>query len=262
MKLNRKFVEQAFRETVRFVERQSPTILTGLAAAGVVTTVIMAVRATPKAMAILEEEKLGRAYAGKSEKLKATEVVGKCWKCYVPTACMAGLTIACAIGANSINFQRNAALSSLYSVSSAALKEYEDKVVETVGEDKNAEIKQAIAKDRIAAAPAQNDISLVESDDVIIYDCFSGRKFKSTINKIQAAVNEINYDITMSSDWKSLNEFYGEIGLDEIKPGDAMGFGTDNLLELDFSGQLDDNGRPIVAMDYKIMPKPKYWGEY
>ena len=66
----------------------------------------------------------------------------------------------------------------------------------------------------------------------------------------------------MSSDWKSLNEFYGEIGLDEIKPGDAMGFGTDNLLELDFSGQLDDNGRPIVAMDYKIMPKPKYWGEY
>ena len=45
MKLNRKFVEQAFRETVRFVERQSPTILTGLAAAGVVTTAIMAVRA-------------------------------------------------------------------------------------------------------------------------------------------------------------------------------------------------------------------------
>jgi len=180
----------------------------------------------------------------------------------VPTACMAGLTIACAIGANSINLQRNAALSSLYSVSSAALKEYEDKVVETVGEEKNAEIKQAIAKDRIAAAPAQNDISLVEPNDVIVYDCFSGRKFKSTINKIQAAVNEINYDITMSSDWKSLNEFYGEIGLDEIKPGDAMGFGTDNLLELDFSGQLDDNGRPIVAMDYKVMPKPKYWGEY
>ena len=176
MKLNRKFVEQAFRETVRFVERQSPTILTGLAAAGVVTTAIMAVRATPKAMAILEEEKLSRAYAGKSEKLKATEVVGKCWKCYMPTTCMAGLTIACAIGANSINLQRNAALSSLYSVSSAALKEYEDKVVETVGEDKNAEIKQAIAKDRIAAAPAQNDISLVEPDDVIVYDCFSGRK--------------------------------------------------------------------------------------
>ena len=92
MKLNRKFVEQAFRETVRFVERQSPTILTGLAAAGVVTTAIMAVRATPKAMAILEEEKLSRAYAGKSEKLKATEVVSKCWKCYVPTACMTGLT--------------------------------------------------------------------------------------------------------------------------------------------------------------------------
>ena len=61
---------------------------------------------------------------------------------------------------------------------------------------------------------------------------------------------------------KEAHEFYGEIGLDEIKPGDAMGFGTDNLLELDFSGQLDDNGRPIVAMDYKVMPKPKYWGEY
>ena len=259
MKINRQFVEKAFRETVKFVEKQSPTILTGLGAAGVLTTTIMAVRATPKALEIIDEEKVRRARSGEPEKLKATEIVGKCWKCYIPTACMGAVTVACIIGANSINLQRNAALSSLYSVSSAALKEYESKVVETVGEEKNNEIKKSIAKDRIAATPPQNDILLQNPDDIIIYDCFSGRKFKSSINKINASVNDLNYDMITSGDWKSLNEFYGEIGLDEIKPGDGIGFSGETPIELDFSAKLDDNGRPIVAMDYKVMPKPKYW---
>lgn len=261
MKINRQFVEQTFRQTIKFVEKQSPTILTGLGAAGVLTTAIMAVRATPKALAIIEEEKVRRARDGENENLKPTEVMAKCWKCYVPTVCMGAVTVACVISANSINLQRNAALSSLYSVSSAALKQYEDKVVETVGEEKNSEIKKAIAQDRITSAP-HTDISLSNTNDVIVYDCFSGREFASNINKIQAAVNALNYDIVTSSDWKSLNEFYGEIGLRDIKPGDGLGFGTDNLIELDFSGQLDDNGRPVVAMDYKVMPKPKYWEGY
>ena len=261
MKFNRQIIEQGFRQTVKFIEKQSPTILTGLGAAGVLTTVIMAVRTTPKALEIIDEEKVRRAKNGESEELKAHEVVAKCWKCYAPTVCMGAVTVACIVGANSINLQRNAALSSLYSVSSAALKEYENKVVETVGEGKNHEIKEAVLKDKIAAAEPSNDILLENPDDVVIYDCFSGRKFKSSINKIQTVVNYLNYDILASSDWKSLNEFYGELGLDEIKPGDGLGFGTDNLIDLDFSGKLDDNGRPVVAMDYKVMPKPRYYDD-
>lgn len=53
----------------------------------------------------------------------------------------------------------------------------------------------------------------------------------------------------------------GKLAWMRSSPVMPWALGTDNLLELDFSGQLDDNGRPIVAMDYKVMPKPKYWGE-
>ena len=49
-----------------------------------------------------------------------------------------------------------------------------------------------------------------------------------------------------------------EIGLDEIKPGDSLGFDASNMIDLWFSAQLDDNGRPLVVMDYKVMPKIKY----
>ena len=64
--------------------------------------------------------------------------------------------------------------------------------------------------------------------------------------------------MAVSGDWKSLNEFYMEIGLDEIKPGDSLGFDASNMIDLWFSAQLDDNGRPLVVMDYKVMPKVKY----
>ena len=256
LKLNRKIVKEMARNGLKFVEDCSPTILTGLVAAGVVTSVGMAVRATTKALPLIEEEKVRRCKEGLDDHLKPAEVVKVCWKCYVPPVSMAALTVACAIGANKINLQRNAALSSLYSVSSTALKEYEQKVIEEVGPEKNEEIKNAVAKDRIHSM-TQEEMAALGNGNVWIYDSFSDRKFPSTIGKIKASAGDFNCYMANSGDWVSLNEFYNDIGLRSFGPGDAMGFNIANPIELWFSGQIEEGGEPIISMEFKSMPKLK-----
>lgn len=257
VKLTRKLMKEMVRNGVKYVENHSPTILTGLVAAGVVTSVGMGIRATVKAVPLIEEEKVRRCKEGLDEHLSVKDVVKVCWKCYIPTVSMAALTVACAVGANSINLQRNAALSSLYTVSSTALKEYESKVVEEIGTDKNEKIKNAVAKDHISRLSADEAAALGEGN-VWVLDTFSGRKWPCSIGKLKASAGDFNTYMANSGDWVSLNEFYLDVGLKEITPGDSMGFNIANPIELWFSAQLEDNGQPIVAMDFKHMPKLKY----
>ena len=66
------------------------------------------------------------------DKLTPAEVVKITWKCYIPAAVTGIAATACVIGANSVHASRNAALATAYHLSSAALTEYKDKVVENL----------------------------------------------------------------------------------------------------------------------------------
>lgn len=48
-------IQKAFYRSAAYLKRHSPTILTFVGATGVVATIIMSARATPKAMKLLEE---------------------------------------------------------------------------------------------------------------------------------------------------------------------------------------------------------------
>lgn len=63
----------------RQLYRSSPTILTVVASVGVVTTTIMAVRATPKAIKILKEAELE-----KGEDLSKLEIIRAAGPIYIP----------------------------------------------------------------------------------------------------------------------------------------------------------------------------------
>ena len=79
--------------------KHSPEILTGIGIAGMITTTVMAVRATPKALILIEErkEEIG------AEELEVADVVKTTWFCYIPAAITGTLSIACLIGASSVN---------------------------------------------------------------------------------------------------------------------------------------------------------------
>lgn len=234
--------------------KHSPDILTGIGIAGMLTTIVMAVKATPKAMALI-----GEAEEEKSDFLTKTETVKVAWKTYIPAAITATVSTACLIGASSVNARRNAVLATAYSLSESALTEYKEKVLETVGEKKEKEISDKVAKECLVKNPiGSNEVIITEKGDTLCYDGASGRYFKSDIDKIKRAEHELNRRL-LSEMYISLNDFYYELGLRPTKLGDELGWNLDDgSIDLDFSSQLAEDGTPCLVVRYDISPRLNY----
>ena len=132
--------------------KHSPEILTGLGIVGMAATVVMAVRATPKALRKIEEERSEQ----RVEKLEPVEVVKATWKCYIPAAVTGAVSVACIVGASSVNIRRNAALVAAYKLSETALADYKEKVTEAVGARKEQNIREKVAQKQLEKTPIEN----------------------------------------------------------------------------------------------------------
>lgn len=269
---------------VRYVKhttaKHSPEILTGIGIAGMITTTVMAVRATPKALILIEEEKrrLNKELTKVSEnengvkhysgsrpygEIKPMEIVKVSWKCYIPAAITGTVSIACLIGASSVNMRRNAALATAYTLSESTLKEYQKKVVETVGKNKEQAIRDEVAKDRIERNPVSSkEVIITEKGNTLCLDYVSGRYFRSDIDTIKKAVNELNRRMRDEM-YISLNDFYYEIGLPANGSGDELGWNIDKgYIEPDFSSQLAEDGTPCLVISYLVAPRYDYRNNY
>jgi hypothetical protein len=220
-----------------------------------VTTTVLAVTATPKALMLLEEKKEEECV----DKLTPLQTVKTAWKCYIPAAITGVLSAACMIGANSENLRRNAALATAYSLSETALKEYQEKVIETIGEKKEKSIREAIAKDRLERDPVTaKEVVITETGTTLCYDVLSGRYFKSDRVKIDKAINELNRRMLIHG-YISLNEFYDEIGLGTTRLGDDIGWRTDRgFIEPDYSYSGATDGTPCLVIGFSVAPKRDY----
>lgn len=239
------------------IEKESPSILTGLGLGGIAATAILAVRATPKALYLLEKEGENR-YRDESKRTPITKVdtIKIVWKCYVPAVLMGVATAACFIGANSINLRRNAALAGLYSVSEAALKEYQEKVIEVIGKNKEEKIHDAIVQDKIDANPVSKaEVILTGNGETLFYDSWSGRYFKSDLEKVRKIQNDLNHDLLGGDMYLPLNSFYEELGLERIGGGNEIGWTFDcGMLDLKFTSKITDAGQPCIVLEYRIEP--------
>lgn len=251
----KKEITKSFLSLKTAIKKHSPEILTGIGIAGMITTTVMAVRATPKALILIEErkEEIG------AEKLEAMDMVKTTWACYIPAAITGTLSVACLIGASSVNARRNAALATAYTLSESALKDYQGKVIEMFGEKKNEAVKDAVAKDKVEKNPVvTREVIITEKGNTLCYDAISGRYFKSNIEKIKKAECELNRQM-LDDMYVSLNDFYYEIGLDSVKLGDELGWNVDSgYIDLSFSSQLASDGTPCLVIDYSVAPRYDY----
>nr|DAW53488.1 MAG TPA: hypothetical protein [Caudoviricetes sp.] len=251
----KKELAKSFLSLKTAIKKHSPEILTGIGIAGMITTTVMAVRATPKALILIEErkEEIG------AEKLEAMDMVKTAWACYIPAAITGTLSVACLIGASSVNARRNAALATAYTLSESALKDYQGKVIEMFGEKKNEAVKDAVAKDKVEKNPVvTREVIITEKGNTLCYDAISGRYFKSDIEKIKKAECELNRQM-LDDMYVSLNDFYYEIGLDSVKLGDELGWNVDSgYIDLSFSSQLASDGTPCLVIDYSVAPRYDY----
>lgn len=251
-KLNLSNIAKGVRTAMK---KHSPEILTGIGIAGMITTSVLAVRATPKALILIEDKKDEEGV----DKLTPVETIKAAWPCYIPAAVTGALSVACLIGASSVNVRRNAALATAYTLSESALKDYQEKVIETIGEKKEQDVRDAVAKDRISRDPVScKEVIITERGNALCYDVISGRYFKSDIDKLKKAENELNRQMRDEM-YISLNEFYYEIGLKGTSIGDDLGWNIDNgYINLDFSSQLADDGTPCLVVNYHVEPRYDY----
>lgn len=250
--------KQGLKNLGGVVSRNSPHILTGLGCAGVLTTAIFTGRASIKAYKIVENEKAHWI----NEQISKTEVIKLTWPVFIAPFLMGATSIACIIGANSINASRNAALAALYSLSETAFREYKDKVVEEIGKNKETKIRNDVMQDRITNSPVGDRTVFVTGyGEVLCYDKLSDRYFKSSPEKIRQQVLAFSYDL-MSDDWLDLNDLYYMMGLNSCELGNKSGFDvrhtTKGLIEVDYSSHLTPDGIPCFAFDATVYPNPKY----
>lgn len=245
-------------KTKMYFKRNGSTILSCIGAAGVVATTILAVKATPKAVLLLEEAK-----EEKGEKLTKTETMLVAAPAYVPTVVMGISTITCILGATVLNRRQQAALTSAYALLNTSYKEYKDKVIDILGKDGHDEVEAEIAKDNYK----ETEVDVTEGKE-LFYDAYSKRFFESTKYKVKEAQYQFNRDLVMR-DYVYLNEWYDYLDLDEVEGGwetgwcSAMCYDMYWQLWVDFSHKKTvlDDGRectiigfwqePVLARDFE-----------
>ena len=247
--MNLSRVQQGVKNLGGVISRNSPAILTGLGCAGVLTTAILTGRATLRASEILKME-------APDEQLPATEIVKLTWKVFIPPVLVGASSIACIIGANTINTHRNAALAALYSLSETAFREYKEKVVEEIGRNKELEVRDSIAQDRVTTNPVgDRTIIFTGNGEVLCYDALCDRYFKSSAEKIRQEVLKLNEDLRNDM-WLDLNDLYYAIGLPSTKLGNQVGFDMDKgYIQVDYTGTLTPEGQPCLSIDMTVYPK-------
>lgn len=254
-------ISEKMRGITKKVARKSPVILTGVGIAGMYTGAIMAVKATPKALAILDIHR-EREDQGLEEPLTKTEIVKLTWKCYIPAAITACISTACLIGANTVNGKQKAALATAYALSETALREYKDKIIEVVGEEKASQIREVVAQETLRKNPVSDkEVFITSRGEHLCFEPLSGRYFKSDADAIQKSVNELNRRMQTEM-CISLNDYFTELGLKEIEGcvGDDCGWNIEKgLIDISFSASIAEDGTPCLVLNYL---EPPYYGYY
>lgn len=235
--------------------KHSPEILTALGIAGMLSTTVLAVKATPKALRLIEE-----ARTEKGKELTAVETIELCWKCYIPAIGTGVFSTMCLIGANSVNSRRNAALATAYKLSETAFADYKEKIIETIGEKKEQSVRESIAKDKLDRDSVNNATAYrTGRGETKCYDALTGATFYSDIDYVKNAVNKLNSKM-LNEEYVSLNDFYDELNIPHINIGDDVGWniGRDGMINIDYYYQKDATDHPCLVLDYMVAPRYDY----
>lgn len=221
-----------------FLKNNSSTILTCIGAVGVVATSIMAVKATPKAMALLEQAK-----EEKGEELTKFDIVRVASPAYIPSIVVGASTLACIFGANILSQKGQASLMSAYALVDSSYKDYRKKVDELYGEAAGAQVRAGIAQDKY------DDIDIELSDGKLLYyDFYSGQYFEATPAEVKNAEYELNRKL-MLDDCVYLNEWYQLLDLEPLEHGLDFGWSTCANMDAYWQTWIDFNHEKTVMDD-------------
>lgn len=221
-----------------FLKRNSSTILTCVGAAGVIATAVTAVKATPKALRLLEQAK-----EEKGEELTKLEVVKIAGPAYVPSVLLGVSTLACIFGANVLNHRAQASLMSAYALADSSYKDYRKKVDELYGEEAGGQVRAEIAKDKYEVGSVD-----LQGNNRLYYDFYSGRYFEATPVFVKNAEYELNRKMVMD-ECAYLNEWYYLLDMEPLEHGLDFGWSTPGNEQKYWQSWVDFKHEKVVMDD-------------
>lgn len=237
---------------------RAPTLLFSAGVAGFITAVVMSARATPKAMARLNElehlaEEHGPRYVRfnnpkRVDKIKAVIPV------YVPTAGMVLLSTGLLMASDRIVRNRYASLLTLYSVTERTLSSWKTATEESVTNKKFHEIKERVIT---PTEDPQYDERAEAEGMHRFWDLYSKRYFYApSVDTVRRIFKDINLKL-VTEDFIPLNDFYYLVGLDPVGYGNDVGWHVNDMeIEPWFDGGLIKD-IPYIVVEYEV--KPRKW---
>lgn len=252
--------------------KHSPTILLVMGIGGMLTSVVWAVKETPKALQAMEEKKNEMCEDSGVEldirpnlSLKLKDVIQTTWRYYLPSAIIFVASAACLVGGHTVSARRNAALASMYALTETTLRQYKDAITENVEPEIQEKIEDTVSQKQIQRAPDPRDVYVhnINPDGVLFLEPLTGHLFRSDKETIRKAANDIKQDMLNDgfSGSATLEDFLDKLGLNiqsDIKREIGWNIGGNCLDDITFSAQVAANGDPALVLKYNKPPIYNY----
>lgn len=238
------------------IKKYSPEILMTAGVVGIVTTTVMACRATLKVDAVLEKSKetIDKIHYAK-ENVDSKEYTEKDYKrdmtiaylhtgadfakLYGPSVTLGIASIGCMLGAHSIMKKRNVALMAAYKLVEQSFSDYRHRVVEDLGEEKDKQYKYGIKQETHTVIEEDEDgkkkkvkktVEVIDPNVVSQYARFfdeaSPQWSKTPEYNLIFLKCQQNYmnDLLKARGHVFLNEVYDALGIPRSQAGAVVGW--------------------------------------
>ena len=245
----------------RCIKKHSTTALTILGGIGMIGTAILAAKATPEAIKLID-----KAREKKGEELTIVEKTVAVAPSYIPTVISGIATLCCIFGANTLNKRNQASLVSAYALLDRSYREYKGKLIELHGKEAHDEIMDSIALEHAEDRHLEccgllkyNTLNIENNNEhpILFYDTFSKRYFEKKMSDVIQAEYHLNRNFVLNGGEINLNMFYDFLGLEQ-KPEyeHLIWIVTDYMSWIDFDHRkitLDD-GLECILIEFDCEP--------
>ena len=274
-KASRTFYKTGFK-----LKKPSPTILAVAGTVGVVTSGVMACRATTKLSTIIDEhhdnvdeihdyieengfsDKYTEKDSNKDLTIVYTQTGVKLVKLYAPSVILGTVSLAAMLGSNHILRKRNIALTAAYTTAAKTFRTYRDRVVDRFGEDldeelrygiKTKEIEETVTDEKGKEKKVKKTVDVVNIEDIdgysrLFYEGNPGWDNDPRFTRMYL-LSQLKYANTLlkKRGYLTLNEVYKMLGFSLIPDGQIMGwfYDEEHPNTVDF-GILDTNDEMMI----------------
>lgn len=274
-KASRTFYKTGFK-----LKKHSPTILAVAGTVGVITSGVMACKATTKLSTIIdehhdnvdeihdyiEENGFSDKYTEKDSNKDLTIVYAqtgvKLVKLYAPSVILGTVSLAAMLGSNHILRKRNIALTAAYTTAAKTFRTYRDRVVDRFGEGldeelrygiKTKEIEETVTDEKGKEKKVKKTVDVVNIEDIdgysrLFYEGNPGWDNDPRFTRMYL-LSQLKYANTLlkKRGYLTLNEVYKMLGFSLIPDGQIMGwfYDEEHPNTVDF-GILDTNDEMMI----------------